>query len=868
VPIPDRRLAELLWQRRTLPRELLSACLQRAEQSGSSLRQVLLREGHLDTPTLEQAESALVRPHAGSLPPDPERAPGPGGTLRLDSNSDQRPALGSRAAAGVDSDRGGYPTLEATHRDPHSPQAGSGPRPRAVPEGPRRVGPYEILGELGRGGMGAVYRARHGQTGQVVALKTLHLGGDEEDLQRFRREADLAWQLDHPGIVRVLDVGSDGALRYLVLELLEGGSLQARLARQGPFPVSEVLRVGLSLADALAHAHSQGVLHRDLKPANVIFDGAGRPKLADFGLAQGPNGHSLTTTGSILGTPAYMAPEQARDSKRVDERTDVYGLAALLYGVLSGRPPVVAASLHEALAMLEQSEPPALRTLRPEISAELEAVFRCALARDPAERYSSVVEFAKALRALDSSEPSAGSRQGPLLVGVALAALVLGVALTLALGRSGDPANSSPPGASPTPTPSVAPSSSPGAKPTARATPTPGASSPSASSPGDSSPGDWGPLPEVRSKEPASSELLLGLQAGGQVWEGALTWTSTAGGQTRALCAYVRQTLVSSAPWRAEVELLRLRARDAPPASSGRTFETNYAGQRGALPLLHAPKLWGTLEVAPDKRLVWTPRSVPILEDDARGGFSAWIRERLSEPYGSHWVQAYGLRFGSWGDPGRRGQGQGLEWAAWVGPAGIVSIRRVKTNRIVPGKPGYLSVTHRESYPALASFNDIRSCNVVGVGELFEEPHFPPPTGGKRATLSEGTWLWTAPQGWPRHRLLAPQDVFVLDHEGPWRRVQWGAGYAYVRESFLKRSEAALGVEVVADSRHKGVYPWVKALSADPRKLFGLTLNGAIKGQRFVPTGNERGGHVEVFFDHRRGWIPAKAIREVRPRGD
>ena len=854
MPIPDRRLAELLWQRRALPRELLSACLQRAEQSGSSLRHVLLREGHLDASTLAQAESTLVRPKQSS-----DRVPGPGGTLRLDSDSDRRPVLGSaadRARLGSDSDRGGYPSLEATHRDPdpgRAPQGyGAQAQTRGAAElGPKRIGPYELLGELGRGGMGAVYRARHTQTGAVCALKTLHQGGDEEDLQRFRREADLAWQLDHPGIVRVLDVGSDGPLRYLVLELLEGGSLQARVARQGPLPIAEAIQVGLSLADALSHAHSAGVLHRDLKPANVIFDGAGRPKLADFGLAQGPSGHSLTTTGSILGTPAYMAPEQARDSKRVDERTDVYGLGALLYGVIAGRPPVVAASLHEALLMLEESEPPALRSLRPEVSPELDAVFRRVLARDPAERFQSVAEFAAALSALDSGPRAARPRSGILLAGLSALVLLAGGLIAVALSRGQEPTSAIGPSATP-----LQPSPSQSASPDA-STPSP----PSSPAPVTG----WAELPQIRAERPASQALLTGLLTSGPVWEGALTWCSTERGRTRALCVYVRQTRVSSDPWRARVELLRIRARDALPGSSGQVSESNALAGRRQLPLLRESQLWGTLEVSPDKGPLWTPRAVPVEGSDE---FSDWIRSRLSEPYWQHWVQAYSLSVGLWGESGRRGEGQGLEWAAWAGQTGVVSFRRVKTSRVAPGKRGYLSVSHTETYPALVSFNGVPSCNVVHEGELFEEPHFPPPTLGERATIMEGAWIWTAPLGWPRTKLPGPRDAFLLDREGAWRRVQWGASYGFVRESYLRASSEPGGVEVIGDKRTKGVYPWVRQLSADPNKHFGGTLNGVLQGQRFVPTGRARGDHREVYFDHRTGWIPANSLRDFSPSGD
>ncbi|MBX3466220.1 MAG: serine/threonine protein kinase [Planctomycetes bacterium] len=193
---------------------------------------------------------------------------------------------------------------------------------------------------LARGGMGAVYEAVHAPSGAPRAVKLLLGGADAEARERFRREAEVMATLDHPHVARVhtADLASDPP--YLVQDLLPGGSLQDRL-RQGPLSPAEVLALGEKVARAVAHAHARGVLHRDLKPANVLFDDRGEPRVTDFGLSRraGQGSVALTATGQVLGTPAYMAPEQALGLREVDARSDVYGLGAVLYAALAGTSP-------------------------------------------------------------------------------------------------------------------------------------------------------------------------------------------------------------------------------------------------------------------------------------------------------------------------------------------------------------------------------------------------------------------------------------------------------------------------------------------------------------------------------------------------
>ncbi|MCW8141274.1 MAG: serine/threonine protein kinase, partial [Planctomycetota bacterium] len=266
---------------------------------------------------------------------------------------------------------------------------------------PLRLGAYTVIGELARGGMGVVHEALHEPTGARHALKTLLPGAEPDEVARFRREAELLGRIDHPNVVRVHAADLAGRPPWLALELLTGGSLQDRLAH-GPLAPEEALALGATLARALAHAHARGVLHRDLKPSNVVFDERGEPRLVDFGLGlAAAGGQRLTRTGSILGTPAFMAPEQAEGLKAEDERTDVYGLGALLYAALAGRPPFEGGQLAVLQAVLGGAVTPLVR-LRPGLSPALVAVVERAMARQPEDRFATAEALPAALEAASS----------------------------------------------------------------------------------------------------------------------------------------------------------------------------------------------------------------------------------------------------------------------------------------------------------------------------------------------------------------------------------------------------------------------------------------------------------------------------------
>jgi hypothetical protein len=290
------------------------------------------------------------------------------------------------------------------------------------------VGSYRLLKKLGQGAMGVVFLVEHVETGARYALKTLSYQADEGLRERFLREGQAQARVDaHPNVVGVRSAGEAGGYLYLVMDLASGGDLDERL-RRGPLPPLEAAELVAALARGLAHAHAQGVLHRDLKPANVLFDDAGRPMLVDFGLARvAGETSSLTRTGDLLGTPVYMAPEQARGIREeVDQRSDVYGLGAILYQCLTGRQPFTGSSTLDVLTRVMSDDPQPPRSIVPSVSRELEAVCLRALAKSPTDRQQSAQELADELRRLlEGGAPLQGGSASVRTVGLPIAGGVL-----------------------------------------------------------------------------------------------------------------------------------------------------------------------------------------------------------------------------------------------------------------------------------------------------------------------------------------------------------------------------------------------------------------------------------------------------------
>lgn len=279
----------------------------------------------------------------------------------------------------------------------------SAPSPKAAMNTPPipfdQLGSYEVLGELGRGGMGVVYKARHKDLDRLVALKILTISGGatENAVERFLTEGKIAAKLDdHDHIARVLDCGRIDGYSYLALEFVQGTTF-SELIKQEKISIEGGLEVVVAVASALVYAHGKGVIHRDLKPENVLIDQSGKALLTDFGVAKILQDSRATVTGAIMGTLHFMAPEQAEDASRSDARCDVYGLGAVLYNLLTGRPPHIGQSPASVLASLLTKEPPRPRTFNSQVSHELEQLCLKALERDPNDRFQSMAEMKTAL---------------------------------------------------------------------------------------------------------------------------------------------------------------------------------------------------------------------------------------------------------------------------------------------------------------------------------------------------------------------------------------------------------------------------------------------------------------------------------------
>jgi hypothetical protein len=321
-----------------------------------------------------------------------------------------------------------------------------------------RIGNYQVMREIGSGGVGVVYEAKHEHLGRRAAVKALRPEYSQrpEMVTRFFKEARAANLIQHPAIVNVLDIGQlDNGTLYLFMEFLDGESLAARLKQAGPLPINDALRIGKQIASALAAAHARSIVHRDLKPDNVFLvpdpdmPGGERVKILDFGIVKmtgwsperdtdGAPHH--TRTGMLMGTPSYMAPEQCRGSTDVDEKADVYALGVLLYQMLTGKPPFTADVVGDLLAMHIRDQPRPLREARAEAPEPLARLVHKMLAKPRADRpgMSEVVEALERLSAARAPAPSSSSAGGkgpsPRLQAAAL--VVASLAALVAMGKT------------------------------------------------------------------------------------------------------------------------------------------------------------------------------------------------------------------------------------------------------------------------------------------------------------------------------------------------------------------------------------------------------------------------------------------------
>src|SRR5246127_1061499 len=303
---------------------------------------------------------------------------------------------------------GGFPDAVAGVADPG--HADKPPSQKATPAAELlgELGDYELLEEVGRGGQGVVFRARQKSLNRVVALKVIRLGqwASKAHLKRFRLEAEAAARLEHPGIVPIHEVGERDGSCYFSMKFVEGGQLD-EVVRRTPISIRQAAELIAKVARTVHYAHEHGILHRDIKPGNILLDQKGEPHLTDFGLARLLETEStVTRTLEVLGTPSYMAPEQAAGkNSQLTAATDVYGLGTVLYQLLTGQPPFAGGTTYETIRLLRDTEPRQPRLLNPKIDRDLSTICLKCLEKDPQRRYASALGLAEDLEHWLKHEP-------------------------------------------------------------------------------------------------------------------------------------------------------------------------------------------------------------------------------------------------------------------------------------------------------------------------------------------------------------------------------------------------------------------------------------------------------------------------------
>jgi serine/threonine protein kinase len=307
------------------------------------------------------------------------------------------------------------PEVQLPETPTQFPPGGNEPPPQ-LGKSVRHFGDYELLEEIARGGMGVVYKARQKGLNRIVAVKLILSGelASSDAVQRFHTEAQAAANLRHPNLISIHEIGQYAGQHFYSMDYIEGKSL-ASLVKDRPLPARQAARYVQVIAEAVHYAHERGVVHRDLKPSNVLLDAADQPFVTDFGLAKRVRGEpGLTQTGQILGTPSYMPPEQASGKRGTSPAADVYSLGAILYELLTGRPPYRGETAFDTLQMVLEMDPVAPSLLNPKVPRDLETVCLKCLEKQPGRRYPSARELADDLGRVLKGEPIKGRRPSPL----------------------------------------------------------------------------------------------------------------------------------------------------------------------------------------------------------------------------------------------------------------------------------------------------------------------------------------------------------------------------------------------------------------------------------------------------------------------
>jgi len=276
----------------------------------------------------------------------------------------------------------------------------------------RKFGRYEVVAELGKGAMGTVYRARDPMLNRTVAIKTVNMDLDRDEVAdyeaRFYQEARAAGGLNHPNIVTIYDIGKSGTVAYMAMELLDGNELRTIMAQGKAIPVSQAIEIAAQAAEGLGYAHDHDVVHRDIKPANLMIVRDGPVKITDFGIARMRSAEVRTQTGVVLGSPRYMSPEQVV-GKRAEPRSDIFSLGVILYEMVTGKPPFTGDDVSAIMFQILNFVPPPPSTVNPDAPEMLDFIVAKALAKSPGDRYASAREMASDLRECRRQVPARAS---------------------------------------------------------------------------------------------------------------------------------------------------------------------------------------------------------------------------------------------------------------------------------------------------------------------------------------------------------------------------------------------------------------------------------------------------------------------------